>query len=233
MSERKTLEAASDIEALDQLLEVAGLDLVDVGCGAGKLSRELAQRGARVLGVDPDAIQAAKNREAPAEEGLRFAEAPAIALPLDDGSQDGVIMSRSLHHMAIDEMEPALREAVRVLRRSGFLYVLEPDYSGSYWDLQKSFNNESPARLAALEILDRAAPALFGEMQEYWYDLSVSFADFETYLEATLSRTHVKFERYRVDTPEVRARFEAARGEDGHRFAQPVRLRLYRGINNG
>ncbi|HJP23667.1 MAG: class I SAM-dependent methyltransferase [Alphaproteobacteria bacterium] len=227
MAERKILDAASDIEALDLLLTVTGLDLVDVGCGAGNLSRQLVQRGARVLGVDPDAIQAAKNSEAPAEAGLRFAEAPATELPLMDASQDGVILSRSLHHMAIDEMEPALREAARVLKPTGFLYVLEPDYSGSYWELQKSYNNESPARLAAIETLNRAAPALFGELQEYWYDLPVTFPDFDTYLETTLDRSYLKFERHQIDTPEVRARFAAARGEDGHHFDQPIRLRIY------
>ncbi len=232
MAERNILDADSDIAALDQVIEVGGLDLVDVGCGAGKLSRELVQRGARVLGVDPDPIQAAKNRQAPAQAGLRFAEAKAIELPLDDNSQDGVIMSRSLHHMAIDEMEPALHEAARVIKPAGFLYVLEPDYSGSYWELQKSYNNESPARLAAIATLDRVAPGLFGKLQEYWYDLPVGFADFDAFLEAVLSRTHVRFERHQVDTPEVRARFAAAQGDDGHHFDQPIRLRLYRGTGN-
>jgi ubiquinone/menaquinone biosynthesis C-methylase UbiE len=233
MPEHRTLEASSDIAALDQILEVDGLDIVDVGCGAGNLSRELVQRGARVLGVDPDAIQAAKNRQAPTEAGLQFAEAPATALPLDGNSQDGVVMSRSLHHVAIDEMEPALREAARVLKPTGFLYVLEPAYAGSYWDLQESFNNESPARLAAIETLDRVAPSLFGEMQEYWYDLPVRFPDFENFLETMLGRSYRKIERHQIDTPEVRARFEAAAREDGYHFAQPIRLRIYGRGRNG
>jgi 2-polyprenyl-3-methyl-5-hydroxy-6-metoxy-1,4-benzoquinol methylase len=44
------------------LPDVAGLDILDLGCGAGRFSRELADRGAKVMGVDfsPQSIEIAK-----------------------------------------------------------------------------------------------------------------------------------------------------------------------------
>ena len=90
---RRELGDSNDTQAIDKLLTVDGLTLIDVGCGAGRLSRELVSRGAVVLGVEPDPIQAAKNRAAPEVSGLRFAEAEATKLPAVDGSIDGVFFS--------------------------------------------------------------------------------------------------------------------------------------------
>jgi 2-polyprenyl-3-methyl-5-hydroxy-6-metoxy-1,4-benzoquinol methylase len=45
-----------DDSATDGLLDVtgpvAGLDVLDLACGHGRISRELARRGGRVLGID-------------------------------------------------------------------------------------------------------------------------------------------------------------------------------------
>lgn len=43
-------------EALDRVLgDLSGLDIVDLGCGCGALARQLAARGATVVGVEPNA----------------------------------------------------------------------------------------------------------------------------------------------------------------------------------
>ncbi len=52
----------SDLEVLDHLVDVAGQRVIDAGCGDGRLSSELAKRGATVVGVEPDPIQARQNR---------------------------------------------------------------------------------------------------------------------------------------------------------------------------
>src|SRR6185295_9228532 len=50
---------------------VKGLSILDVGCGAGYFAREMAQRGARVIGVDisPRMIEHARSQEAEASLG--------------------------------------------------------------------------------------------------------------------------------------------------------------------
>ncbi|MBU6444796.1 MAG: class I SAM-dependent methyltransferase, partial [Alphaproteobacteria bacterium] len=78
---RTDLGNKSDLEAIDTLLKVGGLRLIDVGCASGAQDRELVAKGAQVLGVEPDPIQAEKNRQAEPVPGLSFIEARAQALP--------------------------------------------------------------------------------------------------------------------------------------------------------
>ena len=80
----------SDLEALDHLVDVAGLRVIDAGCGGGRFSIELAKRGATVVGVEPDPVQAQMNRAAGPVPGLTFIECGGEALPMDDSSQDAV-----------------------------------------------------------------------------------------------------------------------------------------------
>ena len=55
-------------DALEQQLlfellgSVAGMTLLDVGCGDGALASELARRGAAVTGLDPDPVMIAAAR---------------------------------------------------------------------------------------------------------------------------------------------------------------------------
>src|SRR5690606_19945714 len=96
---RQDLGERSDSAAVCELVDVAGLKLVDVGCGPATVSREFARLGAEVLGVEPDPIQAEKNRQAEPLAGFTFAEGGAEELPLESGSVDGVFFFRSLHHV--------------------------------------------------------------------------------------------------------------------------------------
>jgi len=66
------LGVLADEAAVAKIMDVRGLDLVDVGCGPALVSREFVRRGARVMGVEPDPVQAEKNRAAEPEPGLRF-----------------------------------------------------------------------------------------------------------------------------------------------------------------
>jgi ubiquinone/menaquinone biosynthesis C-methylase UbiE len=123
---------------LDLLLEaVAGLNLpadasvLDLGCGNGEHSFELARRfGLRVQGIDPIGhhievcIQklASTAQESPEISGLvSFLQGWAEALPLTDGSLD-LIWSREVL-VLIEDLPAALRECRRVLRPDGHMLV--------------------------------------------------------------------------------------------------------------
>ena len=43
----------SHIDVITDLLSPEGLKIIDIGCGAGKITRELSEMGAYVTGVDP------------------------------------------------------------------------------------------------------------------------------------------------------------------------------------
>jgi ubiquinone/menaquinone biosynthesis C-methylase UbiE len=93
---------------------VAGLRVLELGCGAGNLSLELLRRGARLTSIDvsPGMIELARRR-AP---GARFLVAPAEETGLPDGSFERVVGKWILHHV---DVAAAAAEVRRVLRPDG------------------------------------------------------------------------------------------------------------------
>ncbi len=227
--ESTKLEAENDIAAIGQVVALQGICVVDVGCGAGKLARALAQQGAEVIAIEPDPIQAAKNRKNLRLPAITFAEAQAEAIPCRQGEADGVFYCRSLHHVPPTAMDAALKESARVISpERGFLCVIEPDMSGKWWALQRLHNDESEVRRLALEALDRTAAKLFQHCGEYWYTVSIYYPDFDTFFSKQASVTFRDTDAVLLAKSEVRMRFEEGRIGDGYLFDQPMRMRIYR-----
>ncbi len=94
---------------------VTGLDLLDLGCGEGGYSRELARRGAKVVGVDGSARLIEIARERAAADNIAVELRCANANRLDgiaDTSFDRVLASMSL--MDVEDYPGAIREIARV-----------------------------------------------------------------------------------------------------------------------
>jgi len=108
-----------------------GLDLLDVGCGVGSITVDLAARVApgRVVGVDVAEEVLATAREAARAAGadVRFVAADACALPFDDASFDVVHAHQVLQHLG--DPVAALREMRRVVRPDGVVAVRDADYA--------------------------------------------------------------------------------------------------------
>ena len=104
-------------EALLSSLPKPGRLTIDVGCGEGRITRDLRAAGHRVVGVDaaPSMIAAAREADPDGE----YVEANAEKLPFEDGSADLVLAFMSL--MDMDDMPGVVREIARVLQSSGRL----------------------------------------------------------------------------------------------------------------
>ena len=220
--------ASSDLAVLERLVAVDGRRVVDVGCGAGDLARALAERGAAVLAVEPDPIQAERNRAAPDTTGVTFAEARAEALPVEDGAVDGVIFGRSLHHVPAAAMRPALAEARRAVAGGGFVYVLEPVMKGAFSAVIKPFHDETEVRRQAREALLDSASLFAGE-REIHYEIEIRFASHDAFVERFSGLSYNSYSANAVRSETVRRRFESGRTEAGdYLFAQPMRVNLFR-----
>jgi SAM-dependent methyltransferase len=105
--------------------DVAGLDIVDLGCGTGYFSAWFARRGARPVGIDVTPAQLDTARRLQAETGLEFPliEASAESVPLPDATFD---LAFSEYGASI-WCDPHLwiPEAYRLLRPGGRLVFLE------------------------------------------------------------------------------------------------------------
>lgn len=114
-------------EAVARLPRVPGARVLEVGCGTGVVTELLAALPgvAEVIGVDPcPGFVDRARRRAPT---LRFEVADGRALPLPDGSVDGVVFATTLCH--VPDPGRALAEARRVLRPGGHLLVYDGDYA--------------------------------------------------------------------------------------------------------
>ena len=218
---------STDLAVLDRLVQVQGRSLIDVGCGGGALARALAERGGAVLGVEPDPVQAARNRDAPAAAGVTFAEGRAESLPAGDGAVDGMIFGRSLHHVPEAAMRPALAEARRVLARGGFLYVMEPVMEGAFSAVMKPFHDETEVRRQARAALADSAP-LFARAREVHYDIERRFASHESFVDQFSGLTYNSYGADAVRSETVKRLFEAGRTDAGdYAFMQPMRVDLF------
>jgi SAM-dependent methyltransferase len=104
----------------DQFLELLpppGRRTFDIGCGEGRLSRDLKRLGHSVVALDgsPTMVDAARTGDPSIETRL----GDAADLPFEDGSSDLVVLFMCLQD--IDDAAGALREAARVLEPGGRL----------------------------------------------------------------------------------------------------------------
>ena len=106
-----------NIPAFLELVPPAGRLTLDIGCGEGRVSRVLLERGHRVKGFDasPTLVAAARAGDPP----IDAVTAGAAALPLEDDAADIAVAFMALQ--SIDDLEGAIAEAGRVLEPRGTL----------------------------------------------------------------------------------------------------------------
>jgi len=227
-NERTDLGDRNEVGAISELFSLSGLTVLDIGCGPGKIARDLIAAGAAVTGIEPDPIQAEKNRRQDPIAGLTFIEARAEELPVADAAFDAVFFFRSLHHVPVASMDAALGEAARVVKSGGRVVVLEPGIHGTHFSVQKNYNDETYVRAMAQEALARTMPTLFAQSALYTFMMRPRYASFEAMVERVLGQTFNDIRRDKVETDAVRALFEQARTPDGdYAFTQPMLLNVY------
>jgi SAM-dependent methyltransferase len=202
-------ELTTDLEMLDRLARPTGKDVIDVGCGGGALVRELAARGARVVGVEISEDQLAAARAQDDGHGARYVIGEGQRLPLDDASADVVVFMRTLHHVPSADLPDALREASRVVRADGLVYVAEPLAEGDFYELVSLVEDELEVRRAAQRALEQASAAGLERAATVDYDVRVCIRDL-----AMLRQRFVS-----VD-PERAAAFDAREPELANAFAR-------------
>jgi ubiquinone/menaquinone biosynthesis C-methylase UbiE len=129
-AERYTIAAHGDVlwqrhQAIVGLVAGLGLRsgsrLLDLGCGPGRLSLDLASQGYRGVGVDAAAAMIGRAKIEAATRGIselwQYQVADVEKLPLRDGSFDCAICAGVVDYLPTDDK--LLQEAHRVLRPGG------------------------------------------------------------------------------------------------------------------
>jgi ubiquinone/menaquinone biosynthesis C-methylase UbiE len=117
----------ADVAAIWRLLELEpGSEVLDLACGHGRIALGLAQRGARVTGLDatPLFLDRARARAAAVGLSIEFVQGDMRSPPWPDHSFDHVISwFTSFGYFEDAENRLVLQEARRVLRPGGKLLI--------------------------------------------------------------------------------------------------------------
>ena len=101
----------------DQIVPEPGRHTLEIGCGEGRVARDLRQRGHHVVALDSSpTLTSYARRDDP---GGRYLIADAAALPFAEGTFDIVVAHNSL--MDMQDMSSTVAEAARVLQPGGRL----------------------------------------------------------------------------------------------------------------
>jgi len=124
------LDGAPEWPSLRALLPpLAGLDVLDLGCGHGWFSRHAAGEGARrVLGLDSSRLMLARAREANAHPAVSYAHADLEAAEFPPASFDLAWSSLALHY--VERLEALLVRVHAALRPGGIVLLQTPNGEG-------------------------------------------------------------------------------------------------------
>lgn len=138
--EKQMLEAYTDLQ---------DREVLEIGCGDGRITRWLAPKAKRYIAIDPDKRSIDDARSS--VQGVDFIVGSGENLEFENKSFDVVIFTLSLHHQ---DSFIALREAHRVLREKGQLVVLEPAVDGELQQFFNIFHHEADTQRKALEAIE-------------------------------------------------------------------------------
>ena len=117
--------------AYKSLMELHGKDILDVGCGVGRMTRHLAENGANVLGVDfsPDTIAVARKLSSGSNPEYKVQS----LYDLDYDDHFDVVCVTGVLTVAcrnLDDVRRALQRVRRALKLQGELLIIEPLHVG-------------------------------------------------------------------------------------------------------
>lgn len=214
-----------------QLLSLSGAKVIELGCGAAKHTRCIAEtcHPHSILACEVDTRQHEKNLAIADLPNVTFILAGAQKIPAEDACTDIVMMFKSLHHVPVALMDTALREIARVLRPGGLAYISEPVYAGDFNEVLKLFNDEGVVRRAAFDAVRHAVDEGVLELAEqHFFNTPNRFEDFADFEQRIMHVTHSDFQISPELHAQVKTRFTHFMGPEGANFIMPMRVDLLR-----
>ncbi|MFQ3619639.1 MAG: bifunctional 2-polyprenyl-6-hydroxyphenol methylase/3-demethylubiquinol 3-O-methyltransferase UbiG [Spirochaetales bacterium] len=106
----------------EEYLSTEGLHVLDIGCGGGFLTEEIAKYGLKPVGIDPSSpsLDQARKHAAELQLQIEYLEGVGESLPFRDNSFDIVFCCDVLEH--VNDYEKVLDEVTRVLKPWGWFF---------------------------------------------------------------------------------------------------------------
>jgi ubiquinone/menaquinone biosynthesis C-methylase UbiE len=218
-----------EAEIYNRLLSLDGKHILELGCGSAEITRNIATSGSdrKITALEVDQIAYEKNLQITDLANVTFVLSGAENIPLEDESVDVVFMFKSLHHVPLDLMQPAMHEIWRVLKPGGLAYISEPVFAGDFNEVLRLFHDEQKVREAAFETVKKAVDkGLFKLVKETFFNSPMRFENFAEFENNTIKATHTDHDLDETLYELVKKRFEQHLGDDGAHFLMPIRVDL-------
>ena len=173
------------IAAILSQCDLSGKEILEIGCGKGRITRDLASHARHIVATDPDVNALGVAQATISFRNIDFMEASNGIPDLPDDSFDVVIYTLSLHHVPITAMSDSLNKAAALLKIDGVIIVIEPGDKGSFTLAKEQFGagsgNEGPAKAAAITAMRSLAGWDVGETHHFYTQFQFdSYEDFFT-----------------------------------------------------
>lgn len=123
------------LEVIEGVIPLGGTSVLEVGCGDGSRSVQIAGVCRVLIALDPNLRLIRQAESVNFHRAIHYVNGSAEELPLQSEQFDVVIFTLSFHHIPGQEgMSRAINEAIRVLRSDGFLIFFEPTFNGSFFE---------------------------------------------------------------------------------------------------
>tara|TARA_B100000683_G_scaffold163286_1_gene157238 strand:- start:90 stop:752 length:663 start_codon:yes stop_codon:yes gene_type:complete len=159
-------------QVMEKEAGLAGKNVLEIGCGNGRLTAMYAASAATVIGLEPGGSsirQAATN-----VPNVSFLCGTGLELPFNDNVFDIALFSLSLHHHP--DYQRALDEAARVVQKDGLVLVLEPTVLSQIQRLCKVFEDEDSRLCGVRDVLPQCGLEI---VSESLFDTCWEFDDFD------------------------------------------------------
>lgn len=128
------------IEKTDPIVQFSNKAVLEIGCGKGHYTKQLARVAGSIMAIDPDeeSVKVASTQNT--EVNIVYQIGSAVVLDFVDETFDIVVFTLSLHHVPDLEMITAINEAIRVVKENGYIIFLEPATDGTFFEAELIFD---------------------------------------------------------------------------------------------
>ena len=210
-----------------------GANVLELGCGKAEKTRMLAETGRmkEIVALEVDDIQHRRNLQISDLPNVQFRHGGAEAIPAADNSFDIVLMFKSLHHVPMEHMNPALSEIARVLKPGGLAWISEPVFAGDLNEVFRLFHDEEVVREAAFAAIRKSVDAgCLSLERQLFFNTRSFFESFDQFDQRMIQVTHTSHQLAPELYRRVKDKFESYLTPEGATFLNPQRVDLLRKV---
>jgi ubiquinone/menaquinone biosynthesis C-methylase UbiE len=168
------------IRAINTYAPLAGTTILEIGCGSGRMTGDLAEHAEHVVATDIDSSALEQAQRQISAKNVDFLLSDDGFPRLKKGVFDLVIYTLSLHHVPINKMAANLEHTGQLLKKSGKIVVVEPGNGGSFLEVKKRFGagsgDEDAEKAAAKRAMENLTDWILSPTHSFAVDFLFSNA---------------------------------------------------------